>query len=486
MSLPTVAAAAVAEQVTGVGTSNTVPAPATPGRFQPLSAHEQAQHLSSTIVDHRTSFGSWRLSSDASNGDTLVFEKCSNVACVEKRVAAEDGQSRVYDDVFREARLMRMLGLEAASPGAVKRPAVGEEVVDRKTCGLGDRCFDDASGSLRTDVLRQLQAGQKLCTRLVAEYTEAGVHHLVTEFHTGGDLQAEMNRLIRGADRTTAFVDLAAIRAREDVARAWMQQLCLAVQFLHAHSVAHLDVAFENVCLDEYGHARLIDLGAATRHPEATPADILLSRGVTLASAPLPDAENCRRCAACGLDSAELQHRSSRAAQVAATVHPSLALKAPTGSVNRFLVRPFCLHRPRVPGRPAYASLELHNASKLCVPVNPYKCDVSALGVVLFTMVACHLPFQEANPKTDIWFANLLDSRWLHPTRYKRPAAQQYANLSPNVLALIDAMLKPQAVVPSIDQVLAHPWFQADHPENTPILRVASDSTPDSGGSIQC
>jgi hypothetical protein len=154
-------------------------------------------------------------------------------------------------------------------------------------------------------------------------------------------------------------------------------------------------------------------------------------------------------------------------------MHPSLVAKAPRGPVNNFLARPFCIHTMRKPGKQAYASQELHNAAKLCLPVNPYKCDVFSLGVLLFTLVAWHPPFQEANPKTDVWFANLANSRWLHATRYTKPTAQQYANLSPNALALIDWTIKPQSLIPSIDQVLAHPWFQHDHPDNKPILRVS-------------
>jgi serine/threonine protein kinase len=178
--------------------------------------------------------------------------------------------------------------------------------IDRDTCGLSDQCFDTKTGSLRAGLLQQLQTGQKLCTKLVAEFVEAGTHHLVTEFHPGGYLFSELKRSIAGVDRTKAFIDLDLIQAREDVARSWMRQLCLAVQFLHGSSVAHLDVSFENICLDEYNNARLIDFGAATRHPAATPADVFLATGVTLSSLPLPDADNCRRCAACALDCAEL------------------------------------------------------------------------------------------------------------------------------------------------------------------------------------
>jgi hypothetical protein len=53
----------------------------------------------------------------------------------------------------------------------------------------------------------------------------------------------------------------------------------------------------------------------------------------------------------------------------------------------------------------------------------------------------------------------------MHQVRTQAPAAI-YNSLSPNALHLIDLLIKPQHMRPTIDIVLKHPWLQPNHPGN--------------------
>ena len=50
--------------------------------------------------------------------------------------------------------------------------------------------------------------------------------------------------------------------------------------------------------------------------------------------------------------------------------------------------------------------------------------------------------------------------------RRSQAPAQIYNNLSPNALHLVDLLLKPQHLRPTIDTILKHPWLSPQHPGN--------------------
>ena len=66
-------------------------------------------------------------------------------------------------------------------------------------------------------------------------------------------------------------------------ARPLFQQLVRVVQGCHARHVALQDLSLENVCIDQQGRVRIIDLGLAKKHPQA---DQLPTSPTTAAAAP--------------------------------------------------------------------------------------------------------------------------------------------------------------------------------------------------------
>ena len=49
----------------------------------------------------------------------------------------------------------------------------------------------------------------------------------------------------------------------EELARPMALQLCHAVEFVHSHEYAHLDIKLENILLDEYFNIKLADMGSS-------------------------------------------------------------------------------------------------------------------------------------------------------------------------------------------------------------------------------
>ena len=124
---------------------------------------------------------------------------------------------------------------------------------------------------------------------------------------------------------------------------------------MHAHSVAHLDLSLENICMDSSGRVRLIDFGLAAQHPRYG-GD---RRSRQSDGAPLRNASNHIKlldeqpasaacaCAACAATKEKLLRSDPAIAACLASGRPISRMK--------FLCRPVC-ERVHKPGKLGYMS----------------------------------------------------------------------------------------------------------------------------------
>ena len=193
----------------------------------------------------------------------------------------------IQEDVRKEARIMRWLGLERPlllagqdAPGSGAHPALHLQAaltplhVDPLTCGLSAaflaRHSDPSTGLLGTEALRGLAEGARFIAPLHGEFDSRALraatgtpdkHYLCTGYAAGGEL-FEVVRTAAGG------------RVGEGRARKWFRQLLQALAWSHARSVAHLDLSLENCCVDSQDNIQLIDWGLAMLHPSSTAASL--------------------------------------------------------------------------------------------------------------------------------------------------------------------------------------------------------------------
>jgi len=122
---------------------------------------------------------------------------------------------------------------------------------------VSQKCASSVSEFRReANILRMLQTpgrdrhieGQSHILRLIEELENEHEIALVLEYCPNGELFDAVQKVGRFS---------------ETEARRLFRQLVRALQFMHARGFVHLDVALENVMLDESGGAKLIDFGLA-------------------------------------------------------------------------------------------------------------------------------------------------------------------------------------------------------------------------------
>lgn len=123
---------------------------------------------------------------------------------------------------------------------------------------------------------------------------------------------------------------------------------------MHAHSIAHLDLSLENICMGGDGNIRLIDFGVAAQHPFYTGDRGILTAGVRSRNASdhirlmdeIPVYSDCL-CGACRSNKEQLLANDIAVRTCIDSGHELNELK--------FLCRPMC-ERMSKPGKLGYMS----------------------------------------------------------------------------------------------------------------------------------
>ncbi|XP_028933450.1 testis-specific serine/threonine-protein kinase 4 [Ornithorhynchus anatinus] len=182
----------------------------------------------------------------------------------------------------------------------------------------------------------------------------------------------------------------------EPLAGKWFSQLALGIAYLHSKGIVHRDLKLENLLLDKRENVKISDFGFA--------------KMVIPANQPV---------------------RS-----------PSYRLMSCFGHLSQT----YC-------GSFAYACPEI----LLGLPYNPFLSDIWSMGVILYTLVVAHLPFDDTNLK-----------RLLRETQ-KEVVFPSHAHVSSDCKDLIRQLLRQASKRINILDILKNPWvlkFQAERPNH--------------------
>jgi serine/threonine protein kinase len=354
-------------------------------------------------------------------GDKISLARARNGACV-------------LEDVRKEARLLHLI----AQP-------LGVDEIDPATWGLNVSGLHFPASAQTSTVasyeqahlyVQRLNKGWSFIAHIHQEIEISDYHILVTDYVPGGDLFHFLMSQPRH-------------RANESLVRRWFREACYSVRYLHAHCIAHLDLSVENMCIDESGRLRLIDFGLAVQHPHR-------NKNIQRASM-TNDADSESKQHRIGNSHIQLwTSRSSSSCLCLTCKHNALLHREclPQHATLKFLCKPICQNIPK-PGKHGCISPELYEN----VPWDAYKQDIFALGVILYTMLSGFPPFTFADVSQDMWFKVIYDGSWLQPEVRLQQPASVYNSLSLISLDLVNQLIKPQHLRPSIDEVLKHPFF---------------------------
>ncbi|XP_057641822.1 testis-specific serine/threonine-protein kinase 4 [Chionomys nivalis] len=182
----------------------------------------------------------------------------------------------------------------------------------------------------------------------------------------------------------------------ETLAGKWFSQMALGIAYLHSKGIVHRDLKLENLLLDKRENVKISDFGFAKMVPSSQP----------VRSSPSYRQMN------------DLSHLSQT----------------------------YC-------GSFAYACPEI----LLGLPYNPFLSDTWSMGVILYTLVVAHLPFDDTNLK-----------KLLRETQ-KEVTFPSNINISQECKNLIFQMLRQATKRATILDVLKDPWmlkFQSEQPTN--------------------
>jgi serine/threonine protein kinase len=246
--------------------------------------------------------------------------------------------------------------------------------------------------------------------------------YLVMEYLIGGDCASLLENI--------GYFD-------EHMARIYVAETVLALEYLHAHGIVHRDLKPDNMLITAQGHIKLTDFGLST---------IAFFEG----SATSEDQQEPLHGADLSLPSASSSSSSSSGASPLTQSSPSPSSPlASTETSSPSTTTSSGEQQDRVVGTPDYLSPEALMGTGYGASV-----DWWALGVILFEFLTGIPPFNDETP--DLIFRNIvnLDIPW---PRVPDEMSEQAHDLIKRLLTL-----KPDKRIGAVggaDEVKAHPFF---------------------------
>jgi serine/threonine protein kinase len=249
----------------------------------------------------------------------------------------------------------------------------------------------------------ELEKYIKPCLKIYEEYDDENnkCHYIITQY--------------AGQDLFTFVATSENKKLELDKAKVLLYEICKQIYNLHARSIAHMDISLENICIDSNGNINLIDYGLATIHPDHTDNQFVASH--------------------IKLSTTKYDKDFSNYAG--------------------FICEPFA-NNNIIPGKRGYICREIIAGNNF----NPYKSDIYSIGLILYTMLTGYPPFNSPT-QHDPWFKVIYTGKWLSPDIFNQPNACVYNTIDKNALKFINKLIKPQHMLPTIDQLLNDPFFES-------------------------
>jgi serine/threonine protein kinase len=270
--------------------------------------------------------------------------------------------------------------------------------------------------------------------RLVESFSDDTFLYLITEFASGGDLMTLMIR-------EDVF--------GETIARFYLAEILLGIQYLHSKSITLRDLKFENILVDKNGHLKLADFGLATFS-----IDNRYESNDFIEDMQLDNLKTRRRL------SGTISRSTSRAQRPSLGTHKRSQTSVPrleTRTIDHKRNRGFASRNngqdPRkfhsVLGTVDYTAYEIWGAAGYTSA-----CDLWSLGVILFEMLQGYPIFVAETPQETVFkiknFARHLDVAL---------SDQNGVPMSNEAVNLIRGLICKEEERLTIEQVMRHPFF---------------------------
>jgi protein-serine/threonine kinase len=270
--------------------------------------------------------------------------------------------------------------------------------------------------------------------RLVESFSDDTFLYFVTEFASGGDLMTLMIK-------HDVF--------SESIARFYLAEILLGVQYLHSKSITLRDLKFENILIDKAGHLKLADFGLATFS-----LDNRYDSNDFIEDMQLDNLKTRRRL------SGTISRSTSRAQRPSLGAHKRSQTSVPrleTRTINHKRNRGFASRAngqdPKkfhsILGTVDYTSYEIWGATGYTSA-----CDLWSLGVILFEMLQGYPIFVADTPQETVF--KIKNFR-----RHLELALSDQTGIpmSNEAIDLIRGLICEEHERLTIEQVMHHPFF---------------------------